>query len=62
VNLKEQIYLYVNSTNKGEKNLIEDFFYLPLMSMTPVVQLEVQKSLGIFEKILEILLATMYSE
>ncbi len=31
--------------------MIEDFFHLPPMSMTPVVHLELQISLWIFEKI-----------
>ncbi len=31
--------------------MIEDFFHLPLVSTTPVVHLELQISLQIFEKI-----------
>ncbi len=57
VNLKAKIYTYVNSTyqrcpNKIIKTLlIEDFFYLPLVSTTPVVHLELRICLRIFEKI-----------
>jgi hypothetical protein len=57
VNLKAKIYIYVNSTiqrcpNKIIKNvLIEDFFHLLPVSTTPVVNLELRISPGIFEKI-----------
>ncbi len=54
-NLKENIYLYVNSTTQRCKKvkktfLIEDFFHLPPVSMTPVVHLEMRISPRIFEK------------
>ncbi len=57
VNLKEKIYLYVNSTTQrcpskiSKTFLIEDFFHLPPVSMTPVVHLELGISLPIFENI-----------
>jgi hypothetical protein len=57
VNLKGKIYICVNSTihrcpNKIIKSfLIEDFFHLPLVALTPVVNLELQISPQIFEKI-----------
>ncbi len=57
VNLNEKIYIYVKSTiqrcpNKIIKNfLIEDFFHLPPVSLTPVVNLELRISPRIFEKI-----------
>ncbi len=56
VNLKEKIYLYVNSsTQRCSKKiikifLIEDFFHLPPVSTTPVVHLELQISPRILEK------------
>jgi hypothetical protein len=44
VNLKAKIYIYVNSTIQRCPNnkifLIEDFFHLPPVSATPVVNLE----------------------
>ena len=41
VNLKVKMYIYVNSTIQNIKIfLIEDFFHLPLVSTTPVVNLE----------------------
>ncbi len=57
MNLKAKIYIYVNSTiyrwpNKIIKIfLIEDFFHLPPVSMTPVVNLELRIFPRIFEKI-----------
>jgi hypothetical protein len=60
VNLKAEIYIYVNSTtqrfpNKNykiiKKFLLEDFFHLPPVSLTPVVYLEPRISPRIFEKI-----------
>jgi hypothetical protein len=57
VNLKVKVYIYVNSTiqrcpNKIYKNfLIKDFFHLPPVSATPVVNLELRISPRIFEKI-----------
>jgi hypothetical protein len=57
VNLKAKIYIYVNSTtprcpNKIIKNcLIEDFFHLPPVSLTPVGHFELQKSPRMFGKI-----------
>ncbi len=56
VNLKAKIYTYVNSTIQRCPNkiikifLIEDFFHLPLVSTTPVVNLELRISPRIFEK------------
>ncbi len=56
-NLKAKIYIYVNSTtqrcpNKIIKNfLIEGFFHLPPVSLTPVANLELRISPRIFEKI-----------
>ncbi len=56
-NIKEKKYLYVISTiercpNKIIKTfLIEDFFHLPPVSMTIVVQLELRKSPWIFARI-----------
>jgi hypothetical protein len=55
VNLKEKVYLHVNSTtqrclNKISKTfLIEDFFRFPPVSTIPVMQLELQMSLRLFE-------------
>ncbi len=48
--------LYVNSTNKDvqaniENFLIEDFFQLPPVSMTPVVHFALRIASQIFEKI-----------
>jgi hypothetical protein len=57
VNLKAKIYIYVISTiqrcpNKIIKNfLITDFFHLPPVSKTPVVNLELRISPRIFENI-----------
>jgi hypothetical protein len=57
VNLKAKIYIYVNSTIQGCSNkiikifLIKDFFHLPPVSATPVVNLELRISARIFEKI-----------
>ena len=57
VNLKAKIYIYVNSTIQRCSNkiikifLIEDFFHLPPVSATPVVNLELRISPRIFEKI-----------
>ncbi len=57
VNLKAKIYICVNSTTQRCPNkiikifLIEGFFHLPPVSMTPVVQLEQRISPWIFEKI-----------
>jgi hypothetical protein len=57
MNLKKQIYLYAKSTTQRCSNeiikvfLIEDFFYLPLVSTTPEVYLELRISPWIFEKI-----------
>jgi hypothetical protein len=56
VNLKEKIYLYANSsTQRCSKEimkifLIEDFFHLLPVSMSPVVHLELRISPRIFEK------------
>jgi hypothetical protein len=63
VNLKAKIYIYVNSTIQRCPNkiikifLIEDFFHLPRVSATPVVNLELRISLRILEKILTLSLA-----
>jgi hypothetical protein len=57
VNLKAKIYIYVNSTTQRCPNkiieifLLEDFFHLPAVSLTPVVHLEPRISPRIFEKI-----------
>ncbi len=57
VNLKAKIYIYVNSTTQRCPNkiikifLLEDFFHLPPVSLTPVVHLEPRISPRIFEKI-----------
>ncbi len=57
VNLKANIYIYVNSTIQRCPNkiikifLIVDFFHLPPVSPTPVVNLELRISPRIFEKI-----------
>ncbi len=56
VNLKAKIYIYVNSTTQRCPNKIikifqiEDYFPLPPVSRTPMVNLEPQISLRIFEK------------
>jgi hypothetical protein len=57
VNLKAKIYIYVNSTIQRCPNKIikiflnEDFFHLPPVSLTPVVNLKLRISPRIFEKI-----------
>ncbi len=57
MNLKAKIYIYVNSTIQRCTNkiikifLIEDFFHLPPVSATPVVNLELRISTRILEKI-----------
>jgi hypothetical protein len=57
MNLKAKIYIYVNSTTQRFLNkiikifLLEDFFHLPPVSLTPVVHLEPRISPQIFEKI-----------
>ncbi len=57
MNLKAKIYIYVNSTIQRctdkiiKLSLIEDFFHLPPVSTTPVVNLELRISPRIFEKI-----------
>jgi hypothetical protein len=57
VNLKGEIYIYVNSTIQRYPNkiikifLIEDFFHLPPVSLTPVVNIELRISPRILEKI-----------
>jgi hypothetical protein len=57
VNLKAKTYIYVNSTTQRWPNkiikifLLEDFFHLPPVSLTPVMHLEPRISLRIFEKI-----------
>jgi hypothetical protein len=55
VNLKAKMYIYGNSTIQSYKIikifLIEDFFHLPPVSTTPVVNLELQIAPRIFEKI-----------
>ncbi len=54
---KWQIYLYANSTTQSCQKkiikifLIEDFFDLPHVFLTPVANLELQISPRIFEKI-----------
>jgi hypothetical protein len=56
-NLKAKMYIYVNSTIQRCPNkilkifLIEDFFHLPPVSTTPVVNLELRISPRIFEKL-----------
>ncbi len=56
VNLKAKMYIYVNSTTQKCPNkiikifLLEDFFNLPPVSLTPVVHLEPRISPRIFEK------------
>ncbi len=57
VNLKAKIYKHVNSTTQRRPNkiikifLLEDFFHLPPVSLTPVVYLDLRISPRIFEKI-----------
>jgi hypothetical protein len=57
VNLKAEMDIYVNSTIQRCPNkiikifLIEDFFHLPPVLTTPVVNLELRISPRIFEKI-----------
>ncbi len=57
VNLKAKIHIYVNSTFQSCPNkiikilLIEDFFHLPPVSTTLVVNLELRISPRIFEKL-----------
>ena len=57
VNLKAKIYLYVNSTTQRCPNkiikifLLESFFHLVPVSLTPVANLELRTSPRIFEKI-----------
>jgi hypothetical protein len=57
VNLNSKMQIYVNSTFQRCPNkiikifLIEDFFHLPPVSTTPVVNLELLISPRIFEKI-----------
>jgi hypothetical protein len=57
VNLKAKIFIYVNSfTQRCPNNIIkifllEGFFHLPPVSLTPVVHLEPRISPRIFEKI-----------
>jgi hypothetical protein len=56
VNLKAKIYIYVNSTTQRcpkkiiKTFLLEDFFHLPPVSLTPVVHLEPRISPQILEK------------
>jgi hypothetical protein len=55
MNLKKKIYLYANSTTQRcpketiKNFLIEDFFYLPPVSTTLLVHLELRISLRIFK-------------
>ncbi len=57
VNLKAKIYMYDNSTTQRCPNkiinifLLEGFFHLPPVSLTPVANLELRISPRIFEKI-----------
>ncbi len=57
VNLKAKIYIYVNSTTQRCQNkiikifLLEGFFHLPPVSLTPVPNLELWISPRMFEKI-----------
>ncbi len=57
VNLNAKIYIYVSSATQRWPNkiikifLIEDFFHLPPVSLTPVANLELRISPRIFEKI-----------
>jgi hypothetical protein len=55
--LKAKIYIYVNSTTQRCPNkimktfLLEGFFHLPPVSLTPVANLELRISPRFFEKI-----------
>jgi hypothetical protein len=57
VNLKAKMYIYVNSTTQRYPNkiiiifLLEGFFHLPPVSLTPMANLELRISPRIFEKI-----------
>jgi hypothetical protein len=57
VNLKAKIYIYVNSSNVRCPNkiikifVLEGFFHLPPVLLTPVANLELRISTRIFEKI-----------
>ncbi len=57
VNLKAKIYIYISSTTQRwpikiiKIFLIEDFFHLPPVLLTPVANLELQIPPRIFEKI-----------
>jgi hypothetical protein len=57
VNLKAKIYIYVYSTTQRCSNniikifLLEGFFHLPPVSLTPLANLELRISPQIFEKI-----------
>jgi hypothetical protein len=57
VNLKTKIYICINSSTQRCPNkiikifLIEDFFHLPLVSLTPVVHFELRISPRSFKKI-----------
>jgi hypothetical protein len=56
VNLKAKICIYVNSTQRCSNKiikifLIDDFFHLPPVSATPVVNLELRISPQLLEKI-----------
>jgi hypothetical protein len=56
VNLKAKMYIYVNSTTQRCPNkaikifLLEGFFHLPPVSLTPLANLELRISPRIFEK------------
>ncbi len=58
VNLKTKVYIYLNSTTQRCPNkiikifLLQGFFHLPSVSLTPVASLELRISPRIFEKIL----------
>ncbi len=62
MNSKAKIYIYVNSTIQRCSNkiikifLIEDFFHLPPVSLTPVVNLELRISPRLLEKKFEMVL------
>jgi hypothetical protein len=55
--MKAKIYIYVNSTTQRCSNkiikiqLLEGFFHLPPVSLTPVANLELRISPRIFKKI-----------
>jgi hypothetical protein len=57
VTSKAKVYIYVNSTTQRCPNkiikifLLEGFFHLPSVSLTPVANLELRISPRIFEKI-----------